>query len=151
MLSSSIPFISVEQYAAFLDGNLPENEMLQMQQAIDADPGMNRLNKVAQRVEADVEAFATDPEATLPDELLTDDFSIPNLDTHALCDVSADWPFASAAANAPEGEHSGLDYDWLLPEQYPEGPDHEPTSDIDTDGGTTDDPPTGDFDLGLFF
>ena len=46
MLSSSIPFISVEQYAAFLDGNLPENEMLQMQQAIDADPGMNRLNEV---------------------------------------------------------------------------------------------------------
>ena len=84
MLSSSIPFISVEQYAAFLDGNLPENEMLQMQQAIDADPGMNRLNEVAQRVEADVEAFATDPEATLPDELLMDDFSIPNLDTHAL-------------------------------------------------------------------
>ena len=89
---NNIGDISVEQFAAFLDGNLAADEMQRVADAIDGDAALSDLLSDAMAVDDEVEAL-TDLEAVVPDELLSMDFELPDvvdvqpLDDDSLLDV----------------------------------------------------------------
>ena len=89
---NNIGDISVEQFAAFLDGNLAADEMQRVADAIDGDATLSDLLGDAMAVDDEVEAL-TDLEAIVPNELLSMDFSLPDvidvmpIDDDSLSDV----------------------------------------------------------------
>lgn len=89
---NNIGDISVEQFAAFLDGNLAADVMQRVADAIDGDAALSDLLGDAMAVDDEVEALA-DLEAIVPDELLNLDFDLPDvidampIDDDSLSDV----------------------------------------------------------------
>lgn len=89
---NNIGDISVEQFAAFLDGNLAADEMQRVADAIDGDAALSDLLGDAMAVDDEVEALA-DLEAIVPNELLSMDFELPDvidampIDDDSLSDV----------------------------------------------------------------
>ncbi|MBQ0020409.1 MAG: hypothetical protein KBT39_07810 [Bacteroidales bacterium] len=85
---NNIGDISVEQFAAFLDGNLAADEMQRVADAIDGYAALSDLLGDAMAVDDEVEALA-DLDAIVPDELLSMDFSLPDVvDLQPLVDDS---------------------------------------------------------------
>lgn len=102
--------ISVETFAAFLDGNLDEFEMSDMDNRISADPTMDELMSMSDIVDEDVMRYTNDEFTYETDmELLENsDFEIPNLDD-VLVDnlgnnVSGEFEEAADTENLPNGD-----------------------------------------------
>lgn len=74
------PSISVEKMAAWLDGNLPATAMSEMAAQIQHDPMLEDVVAMSDAIDCDMESFAASGEP-LPDELLDNDFDLPNLDS----------------------------------------------------------------------
>lgn len=74
--------VSVEKFAAFLDGNLDEHEMNEMDRYIAGDPMMSEIMSMSDIVDEAVLQYTNDEFAYETDMELLDnsDFEIPNLD-----------------------------------------------------------------------
>lgn len=68
--------ISIEQYAAFLDGNLSEEDMQAVAMAIDSDKEYSDILGEAMHVDESVEVYMNRPE-DWQDEILDTDFDLP--------------------------------------------------------------------------
>ncbi len=68
--------ISIEQFAAFLDGNLPDDEMQIVADAIDANKEYTEILDDVMQVDETVDVYMSNPDA-FKDELLDTDFDLP--------------------------------------------------------------------------
>ena len=75
-MSKRIPDISIEKFAAYLDNNLPIDEMSEIDNAIRANVGLQDLI----RMNDDIDILSGGGEFELPDEILSGSFEIPNVD-----------------------------------------------------------------------
>lgn len=73
------PTMSVEKMAAWLDGNLPVSTMSEMAAQIQRDPMLEEVVAMSDAIDCDMDAFEASGES-LPDELLDNDFDLPNPD-----------------------------------------------------------------------
>ena len=69
--------LNVEKFAAYLEGNLPENEMQQISTLIENDDALKSILDVSEQVDASLEDYASCG-LQIPEELLTLDFELPN-------------------------------------------------------------------------
>ena len=77
MFKHSLP--SIEQFAAYLDGNLPQSEMQQFSQLAGHDSVLNKLLDASDMVDDAIAGFA-DVDLQLPLEISGSDFEIPDVD-----------------------------------------------------------------------
>lgn len=77
MFKHSLP--SIEQFAAYLDGNLPQGEMQQFSQLAGHDSVLNQLLDASDMVDDAIAGFA-DVDLQLPLEISGSDFEIPDVD-----------------------------------------------------------------------
>lgn len=68
--------ISIEKFAAFLDGNLPDDEMQIVADAIDANKEYTEILNDVMQVDETVDVYMSHPDA-FQDELLDSDFDLP--------------------------------------------------------------------------
>lgn len=80
MFKHSLP--SIEQLAAYLDGNLSQNEMQQLSQLAEHNNMLHQLIDANSMVE-DTLASYNDADLELPEEILKQDFEIPDLDQYS--------------------------------------------------------------------
>lgn len=73
--------ISVEKFAAFLDGNLPSNEMNQFSSLVETDGTMHELFSASKLADETMLNYSPD-ELTLPAEMTVDEFVLPNIDSN---------------------------------------------------------------------
>lgn len=73
------PTMSVEKMAAWLDGNLPVSAMSEMVAQIQRDPMLEEVVAMSDAIDCDMDTFEASGES-LPDELLDNDFDLPNPD-----------------------------------------------------------------------
>ena len=88
MYKHSLP--SIEKFAAYLDGNLPQDEMQQMSQLIENDMTLHQLLDASTAVDDTIAGFA-DMDLQLPQEISGSDFELPdvnNIDFFSLVDDS---------------------------------------------------------------
>lgn len=74
-----VPPISIEEFAAYLDGNLSDGEMQRVSSVIENDEVMQDIAVDNQSIE-DALSNCESPEFILPDELISLDFEIPKFD-----------------------------------------------------------------------
>lgn len=74
--------LSIEEFAAYLDGNLSEDEMNRIDALVSTNPEMEELVDIADEVDEDVQIYMQDEFAFEADvtALEDSDFDIPNLD-----------------------------------------------------------------------
>jgi hypothetical protein len=70
-----------EEFAAWLDGNLPFQEMLSFSESVNEDPELRQIAKLCDMTDDDVSAFETSG-IPLPEELRDDSFEIPDPQHH---------------------------------------------------------------------
>ena len=106
MVKHSLP--SIEQIAAFLDGNLPESEMKQFSQLAEHDDMLHQLLDASSVVDDAMSNFS-DSDLQLPPELVGSSFEIPTIPTEGISELvtltpepSDFCPLAAAAACADE-------------------------------------------------
>lgn len=68
--------ISIEQFAAFLDGNLPDDEMQIVADAIDGNKEYTEILDDVMQVDETVDVYMSNPD-TFQNELLDSDFDLP--------------------------------------------------------------------------
>lgn len=76
MFNHTIP--SIEEFAAFLDGNLSQNEMHQFSQFAEQDETLHQLLDANSVVDDTLNGF-TDAELQLPSDLVGADFELPTI------------------------------------------------------------------------
>lgn len=76
MLNHALP--SIEEFAAFLDGNLSQNEMHQFSQFTEQDETLHQLLDANSVVDDTLNGF-TDAELQLPSDLVGVDFELPTI------------------------------------------------------------------------
>lgn len=87
--------VSIEQFAAFLDGNLSEEDMQNISAAIDANPEFTTILSDVMSVNDSLD-FLSEHENILPDELQNMDFEIPEILSPSLTDTTVDLYMADA-------------------------------------------------------
>lgn len=70
--------VSIEKFAAYLDGNLTAGEMQQMSSFINSDSSLQEIVGSSNMVDEALSEFSMNG-IELPQELMTDDFSVPNI------------------------------------------------------------------------
>ena len=75
-----LPHISIEKYAAYLDGNLPDEEMQQMKAFIDTDADMQAVLEADSSIGADVDLDLLENEP-VSFEMDLPSIELPSLDT----------------------------------------------------------------------
>lgn len=86
MNKSFNPPLSVEQFAAYLDGNFMPDEMKQISSLISENTDLCMLTKTNAAIERTLAGYSDD-EMILPEELQTLDFDIPELDSNAMVPI----------------------------------------------------------------
>lgn len=81
MFEHSLP--SIEQFAAFLDGNLSPNEMQQFSHWAEHDNTLHRLLDADTVVDNSIAGF-TDSELQLPSEISESDFELPTISGYGI-------------------------------------------------------------------
>ena len=76
MFKHSLP--SIEQFAAFLDGNLSQSEMQQFSQMVEHDDALHQLLDASSVVDNTMAGF-TDSDLQLPPEIVGSDFELPTI------------------------------------------------------------------------
>lgn len=73
------PTVSIEKFAAFLDGNLPENEMQQISSLIQNDDALKSIYEVSENIDTSLNEYTSNG-IQIPDEILNLDFDLPTID-----------------------------------------------------------------------
>lgn len=78
MYKPFLPPISIEKFAAYLDSNLPENEMLHVSLLIKSNDDMRQIMQINDFVDEAMKAndFI---DMDLPDEIMAVDFELPDI------------------------------------------------------------------------
>ena len=84
------PPISIEEFAAYLDGNLSDDEMQRVTSVIENDEAMQDIAVNNLSIE-DALSHCESSEFTLPDELTSLDFEIPQFDDSNSMNFDNDW------------------------------------------------------------
>lgn len=120
-----MPPVSIEEFAAYLDGNLTEDGMNEVASAINSEDNLHAIMSSCQTVD-DTLANYEPLQLTVPDEISTMDFEIPNVNDGDYLNIGdwADLDVAACAADTsvddfmPPGndiasmnDHAGLDDD----------------------------------------
>lgn len=71
---------SIEKFAAFLDGNLPQDEMQQFSQMAELDSVLHQLLNASEVVDNTLAGFI-DADMQLPEEIVNSSFDIPTIPT----------------------------------------------------------------------
>ena len=87
-----MPPLSIEEFAAYLDGNLSEDEMNRIDALVSTNPEMEELVDIADEVDEDVQIYMQDEFAYEADVTALDDsdFDIPNLDADITPSIGSD-------------------------------------------------------------
>ena len=80
-MSKRIP-ISIEKFAAYLDNNLPPEEMAQIDNAISANETLQEMI----RMNDDIDIYSIENDIEIPEDILTGKFEIPDVD-HYMTDA----------------------------------------------------------------
>lgn len=72
------PSISIEKFAAFLDGNLPQDEMQNISFTIEHDEDLKAILDTFNMIDTTLENDISD-DVQIPDEIANLDFDLPNL------------------------------------------------------------------------
>lgn len=113
-----MPPVSIEKFAAYLDGNLSEDEMNRIDTLVSTNPDMEELVAISDEVDEDIQIYMQDEFAYEADmtALEDSDFDIPNLDAdippHTGTDNS-DYREVACAADAA-GDITEIDDPHLL-------------------------------------
>lgn len=104
------PSVSIEQFAAYLDGNLPENEMQRISLQIENDEALKSILDISEQVDSSMEKYSSSG-LEIPEELVNLDFELPNMhDTLVPLDIASADLIPDVAACAEDfhfvGEHS---------------------------------------------
>ena len=157
MFKHSLP--SIEQLAAYLDGNLPQSEMRQFSQQAEHDSVLNQLLDASDVVDDTIAGF-TDADLQLPNEIIGSDFDLPDVDNVDFSSLAGDsfsdnehlYQQEGLNADRNHGEsHSSL-VDEIFDDLDNNMPDDEETidSDVDIDTDLSDDDIDNDlFDLDI--
>lgn len=120
-----MPPVSIEEFAAYLDGNLTEDGMNEVASAINSEDNLHAIMSSCQTVD-DTLANYEPLQLTVPDEISTMDFEIPNVNDGDYLNIGdwADLDVAACAADtsvddfmnpgndiASTNHHAGLDDD----------------------------------------
>lgn len=91
--------ISIEKFAAYLDDNLPENEMQEIEAAISQNDSLEELVEMSDMIDEDVQTYLQDDFTYDADMSMLDesDFEIPQLD-----EISEEIPLVASAAEGPD-------------------------------------------------
>lgn len=81
MFKQSLP--SIEQFAAFLDGNLSQSEMQQFSQMAEHDGVLHQLLDASSAVDNTLAGF-NDSDLQLPPEIVGSDFELPTIPTEGI-------------------------------------------------------------------
>lgn len=72
------PSISIEKFAAFLDGNLPQDEMQNISSTIEHDEALKAILDTSDMIDTTLENGISD-DVQIPDDIANLDFDLPNL------------------------------------------------------------------------
>lgn len=81
MFKHSLP--SIEQFAAYLDGNLSQSEMQQFSQLAEHDGALHQLLDASSVVDNTLAGF-TDADLQLPNEIIGSDFELPTIPAESI-------------------------------------------------------------------
>lgn len=100
--------ISIEKFAAYLDGNLSEDEMNRIDALVSSNPDMEELVAISDEIDEDIQVYMQDEFAYEADMTVLEDidFDIPNLDADLTPHVGTDTPDyreVAYAADAADG------------------------------------------------
>lgn len=70
------PSISVEKFAAYLEGNLPEDEMLRISSLIENDDSLKSIFDVSEQVDMSLEEYSSNI-FQVPEDIVNMDFELP--------------------------------------------------------------------------
>lgn len=90
---SSMP-LTVEKFAAYLDGNLPEQEMKEISNLVEVYDQLMEHMEVNEAIENAME-FNELVNDEIPEEIVSMDFDIPDLDNPEIVAVSNDYPIVA--------------------------------------------------------
>lgn len=91
-----MPSVSIEEFAAYLDGNLTEDGMNEVASAINSEDNLHAIMSSCQTVD-DTLANYEPLQLTVPDEISTMDFEIPNVNDGDYLNIG-DWADLDVAA-----------------------------------------------------
>lgn len=91
-----MPPVSIEEFAAYLDGNLTEDGMNEVASAINSEDNLYAIMSSCQTVD-DTLANYEPLQLTVPDEISTMDFEIPNVNDGDYLNIG-DWADLDVAA-----------------------------------------------------
>lgn len=137
-----MPPVSIEEFAAYLDGNLSEDEMNRIDTLVSTNPDMEELVAISDEIDEDVQVYLQDEFAYEADmtALEDSDFDIPNLDGDILPQTEIDdleqRGVACAADEVADIEELGsLDDDDETAEEVSEGDEFRTHQDGDSISG----------------
>lgn len=70
------PSVSIEKFAAYLDGNLPESEMRRVASLIENDDALKSILDVSEQVDASLEDYSSDG-MQIPEDIVNLNFELP--------------------------------------------------------------------------
>lgn len=94
--------VSIEELAAYLDGNLAEDERRRVASVIEKDDTMQDIMDGMEQAEEELAACAPE-DMQLPGELAGADFDLPDLDRHGAYRDNRFGPFLAACFAVPTG------------------------------------------------
>lgn len=77
------PSISIEKFAAFLDENLPQDEMQNISSTIEHDEDLKAILDTSYMIDTTLENDISD-DVQIPDDIANLDFDLPNLTEHSV-------------------------------------------------------------------
>lgn len=104
MFKHSLP--SIEQFAAFLDGNLSQSEMQEFSQLAEQNGALHQLLDASDAVDDTIAGF-TDADLQLPNEIIGSDFDLPDVDNVDFSSLAGD----SFSDNEHQYQQEGLNAD----------------------------------------
>lgn len=107
-----VPPVSIEEFAAYLDGNLTEDGMNDVASAIHSDDSLQDIMSSCHAID-DTIANYEPLQLTVPEDILSTDFEIPQLDDNDYLNIGnwADLDVAACAADSFEADAMGTEND----------------------------------------
>lgn len=72
------PSISIEKFAAYLDGNLPEDEMQRISSLTENDNTLKSILDVSEQIDASLEEYSSNG-LQIPEDIINWDFELPDM------------------------------------------------------------------------
>ena len=124
--SSDFP-LSIEEFAAYMDGNLTDDEMQRVSSVIEYDDTMQGIMDRMEQSELTLAEYGQE-DRQLPEDIADDEFDLPETDNHHVGGGGFFYPFSAVAACAA----APIAFDYLNDSfDETEGTDFGKTNDLD--------------------